>query len=98
LYFSPAALSAGGAVWHAAQGFFSFAAIAGVAIDCPVVITIIAPASSIADTVAAVLVKTLCAIFGFRICRSPEYPIDSSGTDEIRNAQTIADGYVIEKA
>jgi hypothetical protein len=63
LYFWPAAFNAGGAVWHAAQGFFSFAAMAGFAIDCPEVIMIIAPASAIADAVAAVLAKTPCTFF-----------------------------------
>jgi hypothetical protein len=60
LYFWPAAFNAGGAVWHAAQGFFSFDAMAGVAIDCADPITIIAPASKTADTIAA-------TVFTFRI-------------------------------
>jgi hypothetical protein len=54
-------------VWHFAQGWPVFFAMAGFAIDCPEVIMIIAPASSIADAVAAALAKTPCFVFGFRI-------------------------------
>jgi hypothetical protein len=63
LYFWPAAFSVGGVVWHAAQGFFSFAAMAGVAIDCPDAITIIAPASKNADTIAAARLATPHLVF-----------------------------------
>ncbi len=53
-------------MWQAAQGFFSFDAMAGVAIDCPVAITIIAPASYNAEADAAILVTT-ARIFAFCI-------------------------------
>jgi hypothetical protein len=66
LYFWPAAFNAGGAVWHAVQGFFSFEAMAGVAIDCADPITIIAPASKTADTIAAARLATP-RVFAFRI-------------------------------
>jgi hypothetical protein len=67
LYFLPASFNAGGVEWQAPQALPSFDAIAGVAMDCPVVITIIAPASNNADAVAAALAKTPCLVFGFRI-------------------------------
>jgi hypothetical protein len=97
LYFLPASFKAGGAVWHAAQAFFSFAAIAGVAIDCPAVITITAPASSNADVVATARLRTL--VCAFRIIALLNIPsIHPAFPNEIWNARTIADGAVIEKA
>jgi hypothetical protein len=88
LYFLPASFKAGSAVWHAAQGFFSFAAIAVVAIDGPAAITITVPASSSADAIATARLRTL--VCAFRMI--------ALLTNEIWNARTVTDGAVTEKA
>jgi hypothetical protein len=67
LYFFPAALSAGGVVWHAPHALPVFCANAGVACVCPDTAIVIATPNNIAVAVVAAAVRIVPMVIAFRI-------------------------------